>query len=76
MAYSRSFQDNFPGYGHTLMHGVSRMAASIGQLRNLEDLVLRRAALDVKKIAEPLSVGEKILERKPAVRDLVIPPDL
>jgi hypothetical protein len=46
-------QYDFPGNQHALAHGVYRVAAFIGELRDFDDLIGWRGGLDVKKIAEP-----------------------
>ena len=46
-------QYDFPGNRHALAHGVYRVAAFIGELRDFDDLIGWRGGLDVNKIAEP-----------------------
>ena len=46
-------ENDFSGNRHALAHGVYRVAAFIGELRDFDDLIGWRGGLDVKKIAEP-----------------------
>ena len=45
-------QKKFAGNRHAFAHGVDRVAAFIGELRNLNNFIDRRGGFDVEKITE------------------------
>jgi hypothetical protein len=47
-------QNKLSGHRHALAHGIDRMAALVGRLRDLDDVVERRWAVNFENITDPL----------------------
>jgi hypothetical protein len=59
-------KDNFANNGYAFAHGIYRMTALVGALRNLNELLGRRGAIYHKDTTEALGRVRKILGRKSA----------